>query len=79
MSSEVSPSPARPEPRENDDVTRGWHLWRSDAGSGAYYATRSGTRLTDQEIQAGCVMTAAADTEEALLHLLRQQAALQGA
>ena len=76
MSSEISSNAAQgPASRENEDVTLGWVLWRSDAG--AHYATRRGSRLTDKQIQTGLVMTLAADTPDELLQLLQEQATLR--
>jgi hypothetical protein len=48
----------------------GWLVWRSDAGR--WYATRGGD-LTDAQLQAGHVMTVAADDAGGLRVLLLDQ------
>lgn len=47
-----------------------WRLWVSKGGS--HYATRAG-RLTEEQTEAGCEMTLAADTPEGLRALLVNQ------
>lgn len=53
-------------------VAQVWHLWRSDNGAGAHYATRRG-RLTNAELFAGLERTLAADSPEELARLLADQ------
>lgn len=48
----------------------GWVVWRSDAGR--WYATRTET-LTDQQLEAGCAMTVAAEEPDGLRILLVEQ------
>jgi hypothetical protein len=53
-------------------IGRVWHIWRSDAGSGAHYATRRGN-LTNEQMLEGYERTLPADTPEELRRLLLSQ------
>lgn len=53
-------------------IDRDWHLWRSDAGSGAHYATRRGS-LSNEQMLAGYERTLPADSPEELRRLLLGQ------
>jgi hypothetical protein len=60
----------------DEDPAAGWHLWRSEDGVGAHYATRTGRHLSDDEIARGLAMTVTGDTLEELNAALREQADL---
>ncbi len=55
----------------------GWHIWRSSAGR--WWATRTGTVLSREDLGAGRVMTMDADEPQALRAQLERQSRLDRA
>lgn len=63
---------ATPEPDVPPWVVDVWHLWRSENGAGAHYATRRDA-LTDRQMSEGYERTIPADSLSELIGLLNAQ------
>lgn len=47
----------------------GWRIWRSEAGSGAWYGTRHDLNLSKEAMELGCARTVGAEAPEELRRL----------